>query len=363
LARRLSMIAVNCGVLALLAHPALAWQTAKDSAAQKDSSYIDADGTAHITRVVPLPATVSPEAQKGLAHQASDVNPKQTLEQRRAETDAAAAAGAKANRAVYPVDIASSTIAGIPVWVVTPADGVPADKQDRVLINVHGGGFNSDSGSLNESIPIANLTRTKVISVLYRLAPEHPFPAAVDDTVAVYRELLKTYKPQNIALYGTSAGAILTAEAAVKFKQLGLPLPAALGIFTGSGDFSKEGDSHAMYSVRGLAGYLEPPNPGVQWLSQYVGTTDPKDPVLSPVYADLHGMPPALFVTSTRDLLLSDTATLHRAFLRAGVEAQLVVFDGLNHAFWYNPNTPESREAGSVMARFFDDHLGKPTAH
>ncbi len=231
------------------------------------------------------------------------------------------------------------------------------------MINVHGGGFNSDSGSLNESIPIAHLTRTKVISVLYRLAPEHPFPAAVDDTVAVYRELLKTYKPQNMALYGTSAGAILTAEAAVKFKQLGLPLPAALGIFTGSGDFSKAGDSHAMYTVRGLAGFLEPPAPGVQWLSQYVGSANPKDPVLSPVYADLHGMPPALFVTSTRDLLLSDTTTLHRAFLRAGVEAQLVVFDGLNHAFWYNPNTPESREADSIMARFFDDHLGKASAH
>ena len=125
MARRLSMLAVSCGVLALLAHPALAWQTTKDSAAQKDSSYIDADGTAHITRVVPLPATISPEAQKGLAHQASDAKPNQTLEQRRAETDAAAAAGAKANRAVYPVNITSSTIAGLPVWVVTPADGVP----------------------------------------------------------------------------------------------------------------------------------------------------------------------------------------------------------------------------------------------
>ncbi len=121
------------------------------------------------------------------------------------------------------MDIASSTIAGIPVWVVTPAGGVPADKQDRVLINVHGGGFNADSGSLNESIPIANLTRTKVISVLYRLAPEHPFPAAVDDTVAVYRELLKTYKPQNIGSlrylgrshpYCRSGGEIQTARAA-----------------------------------------------------------------------------------------------------------------------------------------------------
>jgi epsilon-lactone hydrolase len=358
----LKMVAVSCAVLTLLVRPALAWQTTKDSAAQKDSSYIDADGTAHITRVVPLPATVSPEGQKALAQQVSDAKPNQSLVQIRAENSAAAAAGAKANRAAYPVKITSSTISGIPVWVVTPVDRVPADKQDRVLINVHGGGFIVDSGSLNESIPIANLTRTKVISVLYRLAPEHPFPAAVDDTVAVYRELLKTYKPQNMALYGTSAGAILTAEAAVRFKQLGLPLPGALGIFTGSGDFSKAGDSHAIYTVRGLAGYLVPPAPGVPSLAAYVGSTNPKDPILSPVYADLHGMPPALFVTSTRDLLLSDTATLHRAFLRAGVEAQLVVFDGLNHAFWYNPDTPESREADSIMAHFFDDHLGKPAA-
>ena len=323
---RLTIIAVRCTALALLAHPALAWQTTKDSAAQKDSSYIDADGTAHITRVVPLPATVSPEAQKGLAHQVSDANPNQTLAQRRSETDAGAAAGAKANQAVYPVNITSSTIAGIPVWVVTPLDGVPADKQDRVLINVHGGGFNSDSGSLNESIPIANLTRTKVISVLYRLAPEHPFPAAVDDTVAVYRELLKTCKPQNMALYGTSAGAILTAEAAVKFKQLGLPLPAALGIFTGSGDFSKAGDSHAMYTVRGLAGYLEPPAPGVQGLSEYVGSADPKESgPLTRLCRSARNAAGPLRNQHARPPLLSDTATLHRAFLRAGVEAQLVV--------------------------------------
>ena len=80
--------------------------------------------------------------------------------------------------------------------------------------------------------------------MLYRLAPENPFPAAVDDSVAVYKELLKTYKPEHIVIYGTSAGAILTAEVAVKLKQLGLPLPAALGIFSGMGDFARNGDSH-----------------------------------------------------------------------------------------------------------------------
>jgi epsilon-lactone hydrolase len=78
-----------------------------------------------------------------------------------------------------------------------------------VLVNLHGGGFVGDSGSMLESIPIASLARTKVVTVLYRLAPEHRFPAAVDDVVAVYRELLKTHRPRKMALYRTSAGAVL----------------------------------------------------------------------------------------------------------------------------------------------------------
>jgi acetyl esterase/lipase len=223
-------------------------------------------------------------------------------------------------------------------------------------MNIHGGGFRLDSGSLTESIPIANLTQTRVVSVLYRLAPEHPFPAAVDDAVAVYRELLKTYEPRNIGLYGTSAGAILTGETAVRLHQLGLPLPAALGIFSGSGDFSRQGDSRSLFSLRGLAGYLEVP--GKPENSDYAGSTDRKDPVLSPIYADLRGMPPTLFVTSTRDLLLSDTTTLHRAFLRAGVDARLVVFEGLNHTFWNDFSLPESREALGIMAGFLSGRLG-----
>ena len=327
------------------------------SAAQKDSSYIDAQGTARITRVIPRPETISSQAQKYLDRPAANPGPNETLAERRARTDAMQLHDSQENRALYPVNIASSAIAGIPVRIVTPIDPIPADKIDRVLINVHGGGFTTDSGSLTESIPIANLTHTKVVAVLYRLAPEHPFPAAVDDTIAVYKELLKTLKAQHIAIYGASAGGILTGQVAVKIKQLGLPLPGALGIFTGSGDFSRLGDTQAMYSVTGLSGYLNPPREGVQWLPDYVGSANPKDPMLSPLYANLHGMPPTLFLTSTRDMMLSGTAILHRAFLRAGVDAQLVVFEALNHGFWYEANLPESREANEIMARFFDAHL------
>jgi acetyl esterase/lipase len=227
-----------------------------------------------------------------------------------------------------------------------------------VLINLHGGGFNSDSGSLSETIPIANLSGIKVIAVLYRLAPEHPFPAGLDDAVAVYKELLKTYKPEHIGIYGTSAGAILTAEVTVKLKQLKLPLPAATGVFSGLGDFSQVGDSIALFALNGFSGHLEPPKPGARDTEYFSPSTDPKDPVLSPLYADPTGFPPTLFITSGRDLLLSGTTILHRAYLRAGVDAQLVVFEALPHAFWNNPTLPESKEASHLMATFLAKHLG-----
>jgi len=322
---------------------------------QTNSSVLDANGTAHITRVIPVPTTVSPEAQASLRRPAGAEN--QTLAERRTSTDAWQTRAGEASLKAYPVKIESLTIAGVPVRNILPLDAEPIHP-DHVLINVHGGGFNSDSGSFTESIPIANLTHTRVVSILYRLAPEHPFPAAVDDTIAVYRDLLKTYKPSHIALYGTSAGAILTAEVAVRLRQLNLPLPAALGIFSGMGDFSQNGDSWAMYALRGLTGSL--PVAGSRPRStEYTGTTDPKDPVLSPLYADLHNMPPTLFITSTRDILLSGTSILHRAFLRSGDDARLIVFEGLPHAFWNDISLPETKEAYGYMADFFSRQLNR----
>jgi acetyl esterase/lipase len=329
------------------------------SAQQTDTSKIGKNGTAYVTRVVPVPTTISPEAQKMLSRVVSDAAVPQTLEQRRTGTDRWQAGAGEASKKLYPVSIASDTIAGVPVRVVTPLK-VAAEKRNRVLLNLHGGGFNSDSGSLTESIPIANLTRTKVIAVLYRLAPEHPFPAGLDDAVAVYKELLKTYQPGHIAIYGTSAGAILTAEVTARLKQLKLPLPGATGIFSGMGDFSRPGDSISIYALNGFSGHLDPPKPdGAHELDAYAGSTDLKDPVLSPMYADLSGFPPTLFVTSGRDLLLSGTTVLHRAYLRAGVDARLVVFDALPHAFWNNPALPESKEADQIMAKFLDSQLAK----
>ena len=331
--------------------------TSAATAATRDTSYIDAQGTAYVTRVVPVPPDLSPEARNFLIRRTPDQGPAESLEHRRAQMEVSGARARAAWSKLCPNTIAEATLAGVPVRIVTPAN-LSSSNGDKVLINLHGGGFNADSGSYSESIPIAGYTGIKVIAVLYRLAPEHPFPAGVDDAVAVYRELLKTYKPSHIVIYGTSAGAAITAEVAVKLKLLGLPMPAALGIFSTVDGFAHEDDTQAIYTLQGFAGHLDPPDSGVHD-PYYVGTTDAKDPVLSPIYADLHGLPPALFITSGRDALLSGTANLHRAYLRAGVDARLVVFDGLPHAFWYNASLPESLEANHIMADFMLKQLAR----
>jgi monoterpene epsilon-lactone hydrolase len=350
---------MKIGVLHLVAAiaitPTLAAQS--NSAAPLDSATFDPDGTAHLTRVIPMPTTISPEAQKWLdSLDQQKVGPPETLAERRTHTDAWRKMDSAEARRLYPVNVEETSLAGVRTDIITPLSDA---KSKRVLINLHGGGFNSDSGSLIEGIPIASLAKIKVVSVYYRLAPENPYPAAVDDVVAVYKELLKTYPPRSIGIFGTSAGAILTCEAAVRLKQLALPQPAALGIFSGLGDFSRVGDSRQLFALNGLPGRMEPIDPNHLPDNEYAGKTDRKDPVLSPLFADLRGMPPSLLVTSTRDILLSDTATLHRALLRAGDDTQLVVFEALPHAFWYHFQLPETKEALELMAKFFDEKVGR----
>jgi epsilon-lactone hydrolase len=320
------------------------------------SVQIAADGTAVVTRIVPVPKTISQEAQEYLSKASPDSASRQTLQQRREAMEKwAAAMGAKSLK-LYPANITSVTIAGVPVRVIAPATIAP-ENASKVLINLHGGGFRFDAGSLSESIPIANLSGIKVVSVLYRLLPDNKFPAAIDDAVAVYKELIKTYQPGRVGLYGTSAGGALTAQVAAQLRKLKLPLPGALGIFAAGGDASMAGDSEAIFDLKGLSEAIDPA--GLNDIdTDYIGSVDPKDPVLSPLYSDLSGFPPTLFITSTRDVVLSATTTLHRAFLRAGVDAHLIVFEALPHAFWHNPDLPESKEANKFIAEFFSQHLG-----
>ena len=241
----------------------------------------------------------------------------------------------------YAVDVQAGTMAGVPVRRIT-AKGAAAGG-DLVLLNLHGGGLNADSGSLTENIPIASLTGIPVVAVLYRLAPEHTFPAAVDDALAVYRELLKTHRASQIGLYGTSAGAMLGPELIARLHKEGLPEPAVLGVFSGSDDFSRRGDS-----VSSL-----PPDA----FKSYLGAARPDDPLVSPALGPVEFFPPTLCLSSSRDFVLSPTVNVCRRLELAGVENKLVVWDGLPHAFWAYMAIPESDEAFGVMAKFLETHL------
>ena len=331
--------------------------TTQADAPTRDTTFIAPDGTAYITRVIPVPTTVSAEAQKQIGRQIPDTDEPETLEAGRARNDRARERNGKAALDKYPARVMPGVMAGVPVTIVTPNDETGDHR--FVLIDVHGGAQRFDCCSLAESIPIANLMQAEVVAVLYRLAPEHHFPAAVDDVVAVYREILKSHRPNDVVIYGTSAGATITAEVAMKLKALGLPQPAALGIFSGHGDFTRQGDSKSFFTGIGIAGFLTPATSLPDNQRHYAGAARLDDPLLSPIKGDLSGLPPTLFLTSTRDYYLSGTSLLHRAMLRSGGDAELVVFEGLGHAFWINAALPESDEAYHLIVKFFRKYLGK----
>lgn len=257
----------------------------------------------------------------------------------------------------YPCAIEETAIDGVRCHRITPEGG--ARHADKLLINLHGGGFVMGSGSLVEAIPIAAETGCEVIAVDYRLAPEHPFPAAVDDILAVYRDALKTHAAKDVVLFGTSAGGFLTAMAIMRFKKEGLPLPAACGVFTAGGDVTQLGDTFNYLTLSGFYGHLgaKLDNPQCE-RGVFVGDADRNDPLLAPIKGDLSDFPPTLLVTGTRDAVLSSAAMFHRALRKAGRDADLHVFEAMPHGFWFSVALPESREAIDLMARFFERHLG-----
>ncbi|MDK2761983.1 MAG: alpha/beta hydrolase [Sphingopyxis sp.] len=295
----------------------------------------------------PVPETVSPEGRAATALLATQKmpDPLPPIEDIRKFADMIQARLGEQLEKRYGIRIEASTIAGVPVRIFYP-QGVTSLGKGPVLINLHGGGFAVDSGSLTESIPIAARSGIPVVSVLYRLTPEHPYPAALDDALAVYQAIEKDRGATRIGVYGTSAGAGLSGQLVAKLTSMGKPMPAALGYFSGNADASVKGDSE--YWTQG---------PGFDWVSVYAGKTPLTDPILSPIHGDVSRFPPTLLVTSTRDFLLSSTSIFARALTDKGVDARLVVFDGLPHAFWAYMDIPESGQANELMARFFKNRL------
>lgn len=313
-------------------------------------------------RSVPVPAGVSAEARAFLATAPWGNGPAPSddpiaMWTLREHVDAQLHALGDAARQAMPVSIEEMEIGGVRCHLVKPLE-TPPENRDKVLINLHGGGFVIGSGSLVEAIPVAHAAKVAVIAVDYRLAPEHPYPAAVDDVVAVYRAVLQHHTPDQIGIYGASAGGFLTGQAIVRLEREGLPLPACCGVFTAGGDLADLGDTAQIFTLMGFWGSgILPVDHELSEIRAYVGAADPRDPGVSPIHGDLSRFPPTLLVSGTRDAVLSATASFHRALRRAGAVADLFVFEAMPHAHWYIFHLPEAREAIDIMARFFLKHL------
>lgn len=295
----------------------------------------------------PWPDFLSPEAKAGLAADAARPPEPADIAGRRARIEAIQQEIGVPRLARYGVTMKEDMIAGVRVRIFTPAKGA---AKAPVLLNLHGGGFVLDAGSISENAAVAARTGYRVVAVRYRLAPEHAFPEGVEDALAVYRALLADHDPARIGVYGTSAGAILSAELVARLRAETLPQPAALGFFSGAGDLSRAGDSAGLFADAAVVDAQ---------VRLYAGRTTASDPLFSPQLGDLTHWPATLCLASTRDFLLSGTADFCRAIDAAGAPAKLVVFDGLPHAFWAYIDSPESDEAFAVMARFFTERLGE----
>lgn len=275
-----------------------------------------------------------------------------------AAADAAAGANLDAVAEQLGVTIERREVEGVSVHRVLPNDLDP-DHADHLFLYVHGGAYVLGGGdaSAQEAVLVASRARIPVLSIDYRMPPAHPFPAAVDDVVTVYRHVLENRSAKSVALGGTSAGGGLTLAAVHRFIELGLDVPGALYAGTPWADLTKTSDTlftneavdRVLMTYDGLlraAAHL------------YAGDHDLEHPLISPLYGDFDGFPPTYLISGTRDMLLSDTVRTHRMLRTAGAVADLNVYEGVSHAdYLLVPDSPESQQVYAELNAFLLRHL------
>jgi len=314
-------------------------------------------------RTVPVPDTVSPRLRQLIARKYVNGGTPQTPEGWRAlvaTASSAEVARVPSLKAQFDVEVEPKLIAGVHCFIVTPRV-IPARHRDRLLVHVHGGAYVLFPGvaATPEAIIMAGVSHTRVISIDYRMPPDFPYPAAMDDAMAVWKVVVTQQKPKNIAIFGTSTGGGMTLAMVQRAKEENLPLPGAIAPGTPWSDLTKTGDSYFVNeSIDNILGAYEPFLAAAANL--YANGRDLKDPHLSPVNGEFKGFPPTILTTGTRDLFLSNTVRVHRKLREANVIAELEVFEGQSHAdYIIDATTPESKEAFEEIAKFFDTHLGR----
>ncbi len=319
------------------------------------------DGALHIgPRVIPVPKSVSDGAQKFLATPFPQV-PQPAVTDKAGWKKVVAVADRMFETVVEqwmettPASVETRQIAGVTVHVATPH---AIRHPERAHLRIHGGAwvFMGGKFSMGEALMTAAEFGCVTYGLDYRMPPDHPYPAAVEDGLAVWREIIQRHDPKKIAVSGASAGGNLSAAVTLKVRDSGLPMPGAVGLLTPATDLARESDS--LHTNAGIDTVLRPFGSAALL---YAGGHDLKDPYLSPLFGDYtKGFPPTFLQTGTRDLLLSDTVRLHRAMVNAGVEAELHVWEAMPHGgfggIFGNP-TPEDREMNAALVDFVDRKL------
>lgn len=263
--------------------------------------------------------------------------------------------------AASQVTVTEDVIAGVPVFTVTPPAADPSDP--RRLLDFHGGGYVYNPGRAGLVIAVwaAHATGLPVTTVDYRMPPEHPYPAALDDCTAVYGALAAD-NPDRLGLIGLSAGGALVASVLLRAREEGLAMSAGAVLLSPWSDLAARSDS--LWTLEDLDPSVTSTDGDLDGCAVlYLGDTPREDPLASPVYADYSpDLPPALLVTGTRDLLLSDTVRLHQRMRAGGVHAQLMVYEGMWHGFLYD-DMPEARVAWAEIADFLQRVTRRPSAN
>jgi acetyl esterase/lipase len=257
-----------------------------------------------------------------------------------------------------PADVETSKVSanGVPAeWF-----SIPSSDPARVVLYLHGGGYviGSNDSHREFTARVARACSGRVLSLDYRLAPEHPFPAAVDDAVAGYRYLLGSgVKPASIVIAGDSAGGGLTVATFVALKQAGEPMPAAGVCLSPWVDLEGTGDS--MTSRDALDPMVHKPGL-LEMAAHYLQGKNARDPLASPLYADLAGLPPMLIQVGTSETLFDDSTRLTAKAKAAGIDVTLEEWDEMIHVFQVFPVLPEARQATEKIGTFIRERTSTP---
>ena len=253
--------------------------------------------------------------------------------------------------ATYRLAMTEETIGGVHCYRLRPADGTA--KAKSLLMNLHGGAYTGGAGEsgLLEAVLVAGTTRIETVAVDYRMPPSHPFPAPVDDAVAVWKQITRSYPRYRLGIFGTSSGGGMVLAVTQRTIAARLRVPDAIMAGTPWADLSETGDSYQTDRYADPVVYEGELSVAAK---QYANGLDLKDPRLSPIYGSFSGFPPTLLLAGARDLFLSNTVRVDRKLRDAQRRSQLIVYEGQSHAAYLSGvEFPETLTAMRDIAAFF----------